>query len=220
MQSSFIPNSNPAIGQTSTPSSARSKRPNSASGGSFGTFGLSTAVGPQTLRLFNAQSIFDLRLPIFNCPNACFSIKPQTSNIKLPKKAFSLQSAIPNPQSAIRRVKGAWWPSRSSKPLLTPHTRDQDRFDSYPLRQSKFDGGWVMFEVATTSNLQSTIKPQTSNLNLVVAAPLRRGVRYTATERRGYIKHQPSNLKNPRKVVRQMSREQIRRLTSLSSCAG
>src|ERR1700730_1958303 len=42
--------------------------------------------------------------------------------------------AIRNPQSAIRRVKGAWWSSRSSKPLSVPHTRDRGRFDSYPLR--------------------------------------------------------------------------------------
>ena len=34
--------------------------------------------------------------------------------------------------SAIRRVKGAWWPSRSSKP---PSLRKwRGRFDSYPLR--------------------------------------------------------------------------------------
>jgi hypothetical protein len=33
-----------------------------------------------------------------------------------------------------RRVKGAWWPSRSSKPLSVSHTRDRGRFDSYPLR--------------------------------------------------------------------------------------
>ena len=35
----------------------------------------------------------------------------------------------------FRRVKGAWWSSRSSKPLSVPHTRGRGRFDSYPLRQ-------------------------------------------------------------------------------------
>jgi hypothetical protein len=44
----------------------------------------------------------------------------------------------------------------------------------------------VMFEVATTPNLHSTINLQTSNIPEVVAAPLRRGVRVTATDRRGY----------------------------------
>ena len=38
-------------------------------------------------------------------------------------------------QSAIRRVKGAWWPSRSSKPLSIRQPLDRGRFDSYPLRQ-------------------------------------------------------------------------------------
>jgi four helix bundle protein len=35
------------------------------------------------------------------------------------------------------RVKGAWWSSRSSKPLSVPHTRGRGRFDSYPLRFSQ-----------------------------------------------------------------------------------
>ena len=35
--------------------------------------------------------------------------------------------------SAIRRVKGAWWPSRSSKPSSPRKWRG--RFDSYPLRE-------------------------------------------------------------------------------------
>ena len=39
--------------------------------------------------------------------------------------------------SAIWRVKGAWWPSRSSKPSSSCKWRD--RFDSYPLRLFIFD---------------------------------------------------------------------------------
>ncbi len=35
--------------------------------------------------------------------------------------------------STIWRVKGAWWPSRSSKPSLS-RLAGRDRFDSYPLR--------------------------------------------------------------------------------------
>jgi hypothetical protein len=42
-----------------------------------------------------------------------------------------------NRQSAIRRVKGAWWPSRSSKPSSPCKWRG--RFDSYPLRLLIFD---------------------------------------------------------------------------------
>src|SRR5436190_23352108 len=43
------------------------------------------------------------------------------------------QTAIGNRKSKIWRVKGAWWPSRSSKPSSLSNWRD--RFDSYPLRQ-------------------------------------------------------------------------------------
>jgi hypothetical protein len=45
--------------------------------------------------------------------------------------------------ASFRRVKGAWWPSRSSKPLSVRKSRG--RFDSCPLRQSIFDfpGGLI-----------------------------------------------------------------------------
>ena len=43
-----------------------------------------------------------------------------------------------NRESAIWRVKGAWWPSRSSKPLSSRLT-GRGRFDSYPLRQTTLD---------------------------------------------------------------------------------
>jgi hypothetical protein len=41
----------------------------------------------------------------------------------------------PWPFSSLGRVKGAWWSSRSSKPLSVPYTRNRGRFDSYPLRR-------------------------------------------------------------------------------------
>jgi hypothetical protein len=63
-------------------------------------------------------------------------------------------------QSAIRRVKGAWWPSRSSKPSSSRKWRD--RFDSYPLRQIIFDfrlpfvdcdgAGRVIFSIANRNS--------------------------------------------------------------------
>ena len=168
MESSFIPNSNPAIGQTSTPWSARSKKPNKCG----------RRLPWRAVALGEDGSV-----P--NC-SEFFLVEPWTFDVR--RSAFSLQRRIKprllNAQCSIqivgrwalgvgrwmfsfsRRVRGAWWPSRSSKPLLIPQTRDQDRFDSYPLRQSKFDGRWVMFEVATTSNLQSNINRQTSNLKL------------------------------------------------------
>ena len=181
MESSFIPNSNPAIGQTSTPWSARSKKPNKCgrrlcapiccefslvrrstfdvrrsafslqsaiqrADGEASCCEPSRSVAPWTLRLFNAQR------STLNAQRSIQTVRRWALDVG--RWAFS----------SFRRVRGAWWPSRSSKPLLIPHTRDQDRFDSYPLRHSKFDGRWVMFEVATTSNLQSNINLQTSNL--------------------------------------------------------
>jgi hypothetical protein len=180
MESSFIPNSNPAIGQTSTPSSPRLKRQNECGRG------LSAPTCCEFVLV--RRSAFDVRRSTFSLQRR---IQPRLSNAQRPTACPELVEWVGRWTFALfRRVKGAWWPSRSSKPLLIPHTRDQGRFDSYPLRRSKFDGRWVMFEVATTSNLQSNINLQTSTL------------------------------KPPRKEVRQMSREQIRRLTSLSSCAG
>jgi hypothetical protein len=86
-------------------------------------------------------------------------------------------------RSAIWRVKGAWWPSRSSKPSSSRKWRG--RFDSYPLR------AFLQFPVAVS-------------LCETYASPTRRRLQ------------QPSS----RKEVNRMSREQIRKLTSLSSCSG
>lgn len=48
------------------------------------------------------------------------------------------QRASFNRQSATWRVKGAWWPSRSSKPLSS-RLAGRGRFDSYPLRRIILD---------------------------------------------------------------------------------
>jgi hypothetical protein len=135
-----IPNSAPATGRISTPSSARSKRANNHS------------VSLSVIRRW------------------MLDVEPST---------FSFLSAIRDPQSAIGRVKGAWWPSRSSKPSSPRKWRG--RFDSYPLRRFIFD-----FAVAAAVSA-ATIKLQTSNIG---------------------------------EGGDSMSREQIRKLTSLSSCAG
>jgi hypothetical protein len=62
--------------------------------------------------------------------------------------------------SSSRRVKGAWWPSRSSKPSSSRKWRG--RFDSYPLRQIIFDfrlpivdwqsAGRVIFSIANRNS--------------------------------------------------------------------
>ena len=117
MANCSIPSSTPVIGRTSTPLSWRSRKQNSASSCSSSASGLARAIGPGRLKFFNAQR---------STPNAQRPI--QTVGrwmLGVERWAFS----------ACGRVKGAWWSSRSSKPLSVPHTRDRGRFDSYPLRQ-------------------------------------------------------------------------------------
>src|SRR5260370_31033628 len=72
-------------------------------------------------------------------------------------------SAIRNPRSTIRRVKGAWWPSRSSKPLSIRQPPDRGRFDSYPLRDSIFDFRLPILDWPQMRSLiESNIKHQPS----------------------------------------------------------
>ena len=111
MANCFIPNSTPATGRTSTTSSRRSKRLNSSF---LEAFRLAKAIGPWTLGFLNAQ-----RLTL----NAQHSIhRIERSTLGVGRWTFF----------SFRRVKGAWWPSRSSKPS-SPCKR-RGRFDSYPLR--------------------------------------------------------------------------------------
>jgi hypothetical protein len=109
MANCSIPNSSPASGRISTRSLRRSRKRNSQ-------------------------------------PRACTSVdRGSAVNLQGRRQAAALQSAFYAQEirrwtldvrrwvfSAIRRVKGAWWPSRSSKP---PSPRKwRGRFDSYPLR--------------------------------------------------------------------------------------
>jgi hypothetical protein len=112
-----IPNSIPAIGRTSTPSSRRSRKQNSASTSFFATLSLTKTIQPRTLDFFNAQRSTS------NAQRSIQTVGRWTMSVE--RWAFS----------SLWRVKGAWWPSRSSKPLSVPHSRDRGRFDSYPLRQ-------------------------------------------------------------------------------------
>ena len=118
MANCSIPNSTPAIGRTSTPSSRRSRRQNSPFATFFTAFGLTKTIRSQTFTFFNVQR---------STPNAQRPIRAVGCwTLGVRRWAFS----------ASWRVKGAWWSSRSSKPLSVPHTRDRGRFDSYPLRSS------------------------------------------------------------------------------------
>jgi hypothetical protein len=112
-----IPNSTPAIGRTSTPLSRRSRKQNSASTCSSVTSGLAKAIPCWPLGFFNTQcTTLNAQRPIQPLGRWMLGVE---------RWAFSFW-----------RVKGAWWSSRSSKPLSVPRTRDRGRFDSYPLRKT------------------------------------------------------------------------------------
>jgi hypothetical protein len=136
-----IPNSSRATGRISTPSSARSKKLNSASEGFFGPSCLTMAVGPRPWRIFNAQR------PTLNAQRSIQAVERSVLDVGC--WAFS--------SSYFWGVKGAWWPSRSSKPLSVRKSRG--RFDSCPLRRKKFDGRCLISP--SFAGFRSKLKPQT-----------------------------------------------------------
>ena len=115
MANSSTPNSTPATGRTSTTSSRRSKKQNSVAALLTEIFGLVKADPPRALRVFNAQR------STFNAQHSIQKVGRWRLNIE--RWTFFSSG----------RVKGAWWPSRSSKPSSPRKWRG--RFDSYPLRQ-------------------------------------------------------------------------------------
>ena len=120
MANCSIPNSSPASGRISTRSLRRSRKQNSQPRASV------SVIRRSAFRLQGRRQVRHLE-----------SVRWQTAAFKSGTAARKIQSAIPNRQSAIRRVKGAWWPSRSSKPSSPRKWRG--RFDSYPLRLFIFD---------------------------------------------------------------------------------
>src|SRR6476469_10464307 len=114
MANSSTPNSTPATGRTSTTWSRRSKKQNSVATLLTEIFGLVKADLPRALRVFSVQR---------STLNTQHSIqKVGRWMLDVGRWAFS----------SFGRVKGAWWPSRSSKPSSPRKWRG--RFDSYPLR--------------------------------------------------------------------------------------
>jgi hypothetical protein len=156
MASSFTPSSIPATGPISTTWSRRLR--------SLSRF--STRAGRHS-----ELSALQLLRSKYRTSN----IEHRTSNCRRESHLHVRRSALDVQRSAFsyffRRVGGAWWPSRSSKPLSIRPLPDRGRFDSYPLRSFIFDFRLAIFDF-----------------------------------------HQ--------KEVNSVSREQIRKLTALSSCAG
>jgi hypothetical protein len=120
MANCSIPNSSPASGRISTRSRRRSRKQNSQPRASV------SVIRRSVFRLQGRRQVCHLE-----------SVRWRTAAFRSGTAARKIQSAICNRQSAIRRVKGAWWPSRSSKPSSLRKWRG--RFDSYPLRLFIFD---------------------------------------------------------------------------------
>ena len=155
MENCSIPNLSPASGRILTRSLRRSRRQNSQPSGLFSVLCHAVQKRRQAAALQSALCARKIRRWVFDVGRSMFS--------------------------SLRRVKGAWWPSRSSKPSSPPKWRG--RFDSYPLRQIIFD------------------------------------FRLPIADCRLPCSHRPAG-GTTTKEVNHMSREQIRKLTSLSSCAG
>ncbi len=121
MANSSIPNSTPATGRTSTTSSRRSRKQN------------------------NRAQVSEIQSSVLNACAQFIGIC-RILRVQKQRQAAALQSALRSRKIprwrldverwtffSSRRVKGAWWPSRSSKPSSPRKWRG--RFDSYPLRQ-------------------------------------------------------------------------------------
>ena len=117
MANCSIPNSSPVSGRISTGSLRRSKEA--------------------------SKSRISLSLLSQHCaPQQTLNAEHRISNIELDKQQHagvrcSASDVRCSMFAFLRRVKGAWWPSRSSKPSSLRKWRG--RFDSYPLRLFIFD---------------------------------------------------------------------------------
>ena len=148
MANCSIPNSNLVSGRISTKSSRRSRRRNNPVA-SFHAPRLTGRSCPNLSRRFNAQR---------STPNTQRSIQKvgrwtacsrrlSELNVGLSSSPCVAGSAQQGSAfSSIRRVKGAWWPSRSSKPSSPRKWRG--RFDSYPLRQNQLRIGECGLRIA------------------------------------------------------------------------
>jgi hypothetical protein len=115
MTNCSIPNSSPASGRISMRSLRRSRKQNSQPRASV------SVIRGSAFSLQGQRQVRHVE-----------SILWRTAPFQSALLGRKIQSLIHNRQSAIRRVKGAWWSSRSSKPSSPRKWRG--RFDSYPLR--------------------------------------------------------------------------------------
>ncbi len=109
------PNSIQATGRILTRSSRRSRKGNNACASFREALSRAKATRPWALSSFNAQR------STLNAQRSIQIVERWTLDVG--RWTFSFPG----------RVKGAWWPSRSSKPS-SPRLAGRGRFDSYPLR--------------------------------------------------------------------------------------
>ena len=165
MANCSIPNSIQAIGRTSTRSSRRSRKPSDREancGSRVANCWLESGVKPPHSKaraahempaLFRRFAVSSFHSSATAAPSARYARKAPRWMFDIRHSAFSFS----------RRVKGAWWPSRSSKPLSS-RLAGRGRFDSYPLRLFRFDERGLRFDLpfgATISHQTSTLKHQT-----------------------------------------------------------
>ena len=130
-----IPNWRRVNSRTSTRSSNRSRRSCESGSCGSGEFGCLERIAEETSNLeprtSNGPNVMALQIrgSAFQC--SMFDVRCSM---------FDVQCC----PSASRRVMGAWWPSRSSKPLSARST-GRGMFDSYPLRQ--FNLGFTIYDL-------------------------------------------------------------------------
>ena len=136
MANCSIPNSILANGRTSTTSLRQSKKRNSKAS-RCEAFALTKAILCWPFRFFNAQPAFaKLRRGRRSTLNS-ESFREQAAQRLIRPVGRWVLDVERWTFSSSRRVKGAWWPSRSSKSSSSRKWRG--RFDSYPLRHSISD---------------------------------------------------------------------------------
>ena len=162
MANSSIPNSTPATGRTSTTSSKPSRKRNNRAHVS----GIQPSVLNACARFSGicGASCVRKRRQVRHGESALWRTGALQSALCLRKIPRWMLDVRRSPFSSFRRVKGAWWPSRSSKP--SSPRKWLGRFDSYPLRFYRFDGRRLRFDFDFNfvCGFKSNIKLRTSNI--------------------------------------------------------
>ena len=164
-----IPNWRRVSSRTTTQFSKRSKRNCDGVGSGCGGFEWLQRIAEETSNLeLRTSNLERSRRQCLTSPG--FSV--QRSMFDVRRSTF-----CPYP---LRRVKGAWWPSRSSKPLSARST-GRGMFDSYPLRH--FDLRFTIYDLRfeDTTRRASAADPLVNRKSQIVNLKKGGGCRVTRT---------------------------------------